>query len=82
MNCIAKFLTISAFAAAALAMTAAPSEARGKGMMKMKPGSWTGQTCSAPGQGGLKHVMWWGADKKWYTAAWPVCATPFCPPSC
>jgi hypothetical protein len=82
MKHVTKFLLTGTFAVAAIALSAAPSEAAKR---KAKASSCTpGWTCTAPGSNaGWNKVMACGGDGKWYPALFtPYCAMPFCPPRC
>jgi hypothetical protein len=77
MKSVSKILLIGAVAVMAIAVSAAPSEAKHKKMKGPAPGTYWGEVCSAG-----TNVMAWSWDKKWVPAFPPVCAQPFCPAAC
>jgi hypothetical protein len=85
MKGIAKILLVGAVAVMAIAVSAAPSEAKHKKMAKgPAPGTFVGQLCSTGCDASKScKVMVWGPDMKWSPAALtPVCASPMCPAAC
>ena len=78
MKSISKLLILGTFAVAAIALSAAPSEAAKKKAKKMAPCT-PGMTCTAPDS----MVKVCGGDGKWYQAIFtPVCVGPVCPAKC
>jgi hypothetical protein len=78
MKSVSKLLLMGAVAVMAIAVSAVPSEAKGKKMKKgPAPGTYFLQACSVG-----TNVMVWSWDKKWVPGIPPVCAAPFCPPAC
>jgi hypothetical protein len=81
MKFVAKLLLVGAVAVTAIAISAAPSEAKKRA--KMKAGTYVGQVCStACGKNNACKVMMWGANKKWSPAMFPTCTKPACPAAC
>ena len=80
MKTISKLLLVGAVAVVAIAVSAAPSEAKKKAakMAACTPM----MTCSTACKGGACSVMACGVDGKRYPAIPPVCTQPFCPPGC
>ena len=78
MKSLSKLLLVGAVAVMAIAITAAPSEAKGK-KKKAAPPCVPGALCTMPNT----HVMACGGDGKWYQAIFtPICVGPICPPKC
>jgi hypothetical protein len=89
MKAVARGLLVAAVAAAAIAMSAAPSEAqkvitRAQGGLAY--GSFYGELCSTGcnRQGVCKVMFWWGAQSKWLQSfITPTCTRPgSCPSAC
>jgi hypothetical protein len=79
MKSLSTLLLVGAVAVMAIAISAVPSEAKGKKKAAAPAPCAPGLTCSTPDS----KVMACGIDQKWYPAFWtPVCAQPFCPPKC
>lgn len=82
MMSISKILLTGAFAVAAIALSAAPSEAakkKGKAAAPCLPST----MCSVGKPAGVNNVNWCGVDGKWYKAqVTPTCMQPWCPPKC
>jgi hypothetical protein len=77
---ISKILLTGAFAVAAIALSAAPSEAAKK---KAKAPCLPGPMCSSGKATGVNNVNFCGVDGKLYKAqVTPICMQPFCPPKC
>jgi hypothetical protein len=80
MTSISKILLTGAVAVAAIAISAAPSEAAKK---KAKPCGIPGTLCAAGKPAGVNNVNICGGDGKWYRAQFtPTCMQPACPPKC
>jgi hypothetical protein len=83
MKAITKVLLVGAVTVMAMAVSAAPSEAKHKKMMGPKPGVFVGQVCSTGcGKNKSCKVMAWGIDQKWSPALVPACVSPACPAAC
>ena len=81
MKSIAKILLAGAVAVMAIAVSAAPSEAKKR--TKPKAGTYVGQVCSTGcGKNNACKVMMWTPDKKWSPAMFPTCTKPACPAAC
>ena len=80
MKSLSKLLLVGAVAVMAIAISAAPSEAKGKKKkMAAPPPCMPGALCTMPNT----HVMACGGDGKWYQAIFtPICVGPICPPKC
>jgi hypothetical protein len=80
MMSISKILLTGAVAVAAIALSAAPSEAAKK---KAKAPCLPGPMCSSGKATGVNSVNFCGVDGKLYKAqVTPTCMQPFCPPKC
>ena len=78
MKTITKFLLVSAVAVAAIAISAAPSEAAKK-KAKVAAPCQPGVLCTMP----ATNVMVCGLDGKWYQALFtPICVGAVCPAKC
>jgi hypothetical protein len=86
MKAISKVLMVGAVAVMAIAVSAAPSEAKKhhKMMKGPKAGTYVGQVCSmgCDKKTNACKVIMWGTDKKWSTAMLPACVSPVCPAAC
>jgi hypothetical protein len=86
MKAITKILLVGAVAVMAIAVSAAPSEAKKhhKMMKGPKAGTYAGQVCSmgCNKKTNACKVMMWGTNNKWAAASMPTCTSPGCPPAC
>jgi hypothetical protein len=84
MKAITKVLLVGAVAVMAIAVSAAPSEAKKHHMKGPKAGTYVGQVCSmgCNKKTNACKVMMWGGDKKWSAASFPTCTSPACPAAC
>ena len=83
MKAFAKFLMIGAVAVAAIAVSAAPSEAAKRQKVKAMTGCGDGGLCSNNCGASGCAVNFCGYDKQWHLAILtPFCLKGQCPPKC